>query len=63
MAVSPEKIGEIAVDKTFDKKMLIVPGTLSGAVAFLIRILPRRMISWIYYKAAPASERSGPVIH
>lgn len=57
MAVSPEKIGEIAIDKTFKKKMLIVPGTLTRAISIGIRILPRRIISWLYYKAAASSDR------
>jgi uncharacterized protein len=58
MAVSPEKIGEIAVDRTFKKKMLIIPGALTRTISILIRILPRKIISWIYYKAAPAKYQS-----
>jgi hypothetical protein len=50
MAVSPEKIGEIAVAKTFKRNMIIVPGRLTRAVSILIRILPRRVISWLYYR-------------
>ncbi|HEX3768198.1 MAG TPA: SDR family NAD(P)-dependent oxidoreductase [Puia sp.] len=51
MAVPPEKVGEIAVRETLDHKMVIVPGTVSKITAFLIRILPRQMITNIYGKA------------
>jgi len=51
MAVPPEKVGEIAVSETLDHKMVIVPGTVSKITAFLIRILPRQMITNIYGKA------------
>jgi hypothetical protein len=50
MAVSPEKIGEIAVARTFKRNMIIVPGRLTRVVSTLIRILPRRIISWLYYR-------------
>jgi uncharacterized protein len=51
MAVPPEKVGEIAVRETLDHRMVIVPGTVSKITAFLIRILPRQMITNIYGKA------------
>ncbi len=51
MAVPPEKVGEIAVRETLNKKMVIVPGTLSKIMAFIIRILPRKMVVAIYGKA------------
>ncbi|HMK27753.1 MAG TPA: SDR family NAD(P)-dependent oxidoreductase [Chitinophagaceae bacterium] len=50
MAVSPEKVGEIAVRKTLHKKMVIIPGGLNKIVAFVIRVLPRRWITALYYK-------------
>jgi len=55
MAVSPEKVGETAVDKTFKKNMIIVPGNLTRAISILIRILPGGIISWLYYKASGES--------
>jgi uncharacterized protein len=48
MAVSPERVGEIAVKKTLRKKMLIIPGTLAKISATAIRILPRRWAASIY---------------
>jgi short-subunit dehydrogenase len=51
MAVSPERVGEIAVRETLNKKLVIVPGTLAKFMAFLIRFLPRRWIVSIYNKA------------
>lgn len=51
MAVSPEKVGEVAVRETLNKKLVIVPGGLSKFMAFLIRVLPRRLIVAIYDRA------------
>jgi uncharacterized protein len=50
MAVSPERVGEIAVRETLNKKFIIVPGGLSKLMAFLIRALPRSLIVSIYNK-------------
>ena len=49
-AVSPKKVGEIAVRKTLKGRMLIVPGTLSKLSSFFIRLLPTRWVAAIYYK-------------
>ena len=48
MAVSPEKVGEIAIRKTLKKRMIIVPGTLATISATFIRLLPRRTIVALY---------------
>ena len=50
MAVSPKRVGEIAVRQTFNEKMVIIPGTLNKVLAFVVRILPRRWITAIYAK-------------
>jgi len=50
MAVSPARVGEIAVKKTLKRKMMIVPGVLASVSAALIRLLPRQMIVKIYGK-------------
>jgi short-subunit dehydrogenase len=49
MAVPPERVGEIAVRRTLKKRMLIIPGTLSKISSTVIRILPRRWATSIYY--------------
>ena len=51
IAVSPEKVGEIAVRETLNKKLVIVPGTVSKIMAFFVRALPRRFIVAIYNRA------------
>lgn len=51
MAVPPKKVGEVAIRKTLKKRMIIVPGTLAKIVSLMIRILPRRLVTAIYYKA------------
>jgi len=50
MAVSPKKVGEIAVRKTLNKRLVIIPGGLNKIVAFVIRVLPRRWVAALYYK-------------
>jgi uncharacterized protein len=50
MAVSPKRVGEIAVRETLNKKLMIIPGTLSKIMAFVIRVMPRRWMVAIYDK-------------
>ena len=50
MAVSPKRVGEIAVRQTLNKRLVIIPGNLNKVVAFVLRILPRRWITAIYSK-------------
>lgn len=50
MAVSPKRVGEIAVRKTLHRRMVIIPGTLNKVMAFVVRVLPRRWIVAIYDK-------------
>ena len=63
MAVSPKKVGEIAVRKTLKKRMLIVPGTLAKISSSFVRILPRRLAASIYYRVGDkeSSQKSQPV--
>lgn len=51
MAVSPQRVGEVAVKKTFRKRLIIVPGTLAKVVSVLLRGLPRRTVTSLYAKA------------
>ena len=48
MAVAPEKLGEIAIERTFKKDIIIVPGFLAKTVSVLIRSLPMRWIAYLY---------------
>jgi hypothetical protein len=48
MAIPPEEVGETAVRRTLEGKMMIIPGTLARISAFVIRILPRKWITGIY---------------
>jgi short-subunit dehydrogenase len=48
MAVPPKRVGEVAVRKTLQGKLVIVPGTLSRIFSIFIRAMPRRMIVAIY---------------
>jgi short-subunit dehydrogenase len=50
MAVSPKKVGEVAVRKTLNGKLVIIPGTLNKIMAALVRTLPRQWIVGIYDK-------------
>jgi short-subunit dehydrogenase len=51
MAVPPEKVGEVAVRETLNKKLVIVPGTLAKIMASVIRFLPRKWVVSIYNNA------------
>jgi uncharacterized protein len=51
MAVSPERVGEIAVRETLNKKLVIVPGGLSKLMSVFVRVLPRRWVVAIYDRA------------
>ncbi len=48
MEVPPKRVGEIAIQKTLDHKMLIVPGTTAKLTSIVIRILPRKWVTGIY---------------
>lgn len=48
MAMSPAKVGEVAVKKTLKGKLLIVPGTLPKITSAFIRVMPRRWITALY---------------
>lgn len=64
MAVSPERVGEIAVRKTLHKKLIIVPGMLASLSATLVRALPRRWIVALYdKKARKAAARAKKAAH
>ena len=56
MAMTPEKVGEIAVDETFRGKLIIVPGTLAKISSHVIRFLPRRWMTNLYGKLGAESE-------
>ena len=46
--VPPARVGELAVRKTLNGKMLIVPGTVANITSKLIRLLPRRWVAAVY---------------
>ncbi len=48
MEVPPARVGEIAIQKTLEHKLLIIPGTTSKLTSIFIRLLPRRTITSIY---------------
>jgi len=48
MAVAPDRLGEIAVDRTLKKDMIIVPGFLAKTVSLFIRSLPLKWIAYLY---------------
>ena len=47
IALMPKSTGEIAVRKTLQKKMIIVPGTIAKLITMFLRILPDRTITAI----------------
>jgi uncharacterized protein len=57
MAVPPARVGEVAVRKTLKKRMLITPGTFAKTMSIVLRIMPRRLVVSLYYKAEKRAER------
>ncbi len=57
MAVSPKKVGEIAVRKTLKGRPMITPGTLAKVLSGVLRILPKRFVTFIYGKAGDRSKK------
>jgi short-subunit dehydrogenase len=51
MAVPTARVGEVAVEKTLEGKMIIVPGTIAKVASVVIRVLPRRWVTALYSKA------------
>jgi short-subunit dehydrogenase len=56
MALDPETVGEVAVKKTFKKRLIIVPGTLAKISSSIIRFLPRRWVVNLYGSAGNKSK-------
>ena len=50
MMLDAQKVGEIAVKRTLNGRLVIVPGLVAGIFSVLLRILPRRLLAYIYYK-------------
>jgi uncharacterized protein len=51
MAMKPAGVGEVAVKKTLNGKMLIVPGTIANVMSGVLRILPKSFTTWLYGRA------------
>ncbi|HMJ47988.1 MAG TPA: SDR family NAD(P)-dependent oxidoreductase, partial [Ferruginibacter sp.] len=48
MEVGPKRVGEIAIRKTLNGKMMIVPGFLASVSSTVIRLLPKKWIVALY---------------
>lgn len=51
MAQKPARVGEVAVKKTLRGRPMIVPGTLANIMSGVLRILPKRLLAYVYGKA------------
>jgi uncharacterized protein len=51
IAISAKRTGEIAVRKTLQKRMIIVPGTIAKLISLLLQIIPKRITTAIYARA------------
>lgn len=56
LAVSPKRVGEITVRKTLKGRPMITPGTLAKIMSGVLRILPKRFVTYIYGKAGDRSK-------
>jgi uncharacterized protein len=59
MALDPHTVGEVAVKKTFKKRLIIVPGTLAKISSSVIRFLPRRWVVSLYGNAGKKKKKNG----
>jgi short-subunit dehydrogenase len=50
MEVDPARVGEVAVRRTLNGRMVIVPGTLAKIISIFLRMLPRRLVVYLYAK-------------
>jgi uncharacterized protein len=57
MALDPHTVGEVAIKKTFNKRLIIVPGTLAKISSSLIRFFPRRWVVNLYGSAGDKSKK------
>ena len=55
MAVAPDRLGEIAVARTFKKDMIIVPGFLAKTISLIIRSIPMRWLA--YFSSRQSTEQ------
>jgi len=58
MALDPHTVGEVAIKKTFNKRLIIVPGTLAKISSSLIRFFPRRWVVNLYGSAGNKSKKN-----
>ena len=50
IAVDPKRVGEISVRGTLNKKIVIVPGTLAKIISVILRLLPKRLLGYLFYQ-------------
>lgn len=50
MEVNAKRVGEIAVRRTLNGRLIIVPGILAKGMSVILRMLPRRILVFIYHK-------------
>ena len=56
--VNPDRAGEIAVRRTLNGRMVIVPGMLAKIISVILRLLPARLLVYIYYKLGSSEYRT-----
>ncbi len=49
MAVDADLVGELAVRGMFKQKMFIIPGKFASLISLLLRILPNRLLSRLFF--------------
>jgi hypothetical protein len=57
MSVSPKRVGEITVRKTLKGRPMITPGTLAKILSGVLRLLPKRFVTYVYGKAGDRSKK------
>src|SRR5687767_3969773 len=50
MMLDPPEVGEVAVRRTLNGRLIIVPGFLAKLMSIVLRLLPRRLLVYLYHK-------------
>jgi uncharacterized protein len=57
MAMKPARVGEVTVRKALKGRPIIVPGTIAKILSGVLRILPKRFVTYVYGKAGDRTKR------
>lgn len=57
LAMSPSRVGEVAVRKTLKGRPIIVPGTLARIMSGILRFFPKRWVAYVYGRSGKSNRK------